>query len=97
MYTARNKTVVVFINEIVVVIQCNVLLKVRIYSPYVFRKHYSTLSIRIHVAPGHIYVANEYPTSVKTMSIVCQKLGFPVRITSNGRQDLSILMKICKF
>ena len=33
MYTARNKTVVVFINEIVVVIQCNVLLKVRIKSP----------------------------------------------------------------
>ena len=42
---------------------------------------------------GRIYVANEYPTFARTMSIVSQKLTFSRRITLNLRQNLSVLMK----
>ena len=42
---------------------------------------------------GRIYVANEYSTFVRTMSMVGQKLTFSRQITSNVRQNLSVLMK----
>mgnify|MGYP001802884679 CR=1 FL=1 len=42
---------------------------------------------------GRIYVANEYPTFAKTMSMVSQKLTFLCQITFNVRQNLSVLMK----
>ena len=42
---------------------------------------------------GRIYVANEYHTFVRTMSMVGQKLTFSRQITSNARQNLSVLMK----
>ena len=46
---------------------------------------------------GRIYVANEYPTFVRTMLMVSQKQSFLHQITLNVRQNLSVLMKICKF
>ena len=42
---------------------------------------------------GRIYVANEYPTFERTMSMVGQKLTFSRQITLNVRQNLSVLMK----
>ena len=42
---------------------------------------------------GRIYVANEYPTFARTMSMVGQKLTFSSHITSNVRQNLPVLMK----
>ena len=42
---------------------------------------------------GRIYVANEYPTFARTMSMVGQKLTFLRQITLNVRQNLSVLMK----
>ena len=42
---------------------------------------------------GRIYVANEYSTFTKTMSMVGQKLAFSRQITLNVRQNLSFLMK----
>ena len=42
---------------------------------------------------GRSYVANEHPTFARTMLIVCQKLGISLQITSNWRQNLSVLMK----
>ena len=42
---------------------------------------------------GRIYVANEYPTFAKTMSMVSQKLTFLRQITLNVRQKMSDLMK----
>ena len=42
---------------------------------------------------GRIYVANENPTFARTMSMVGQKQTFLRQITSNVRQNLSILMK----
>ena len=49
----------------------------------------------IHDIPqqGRIYVANEYPTSARTMSMVDQKPTFLRQITLNVRQNLSVLMK----
>ena len=45
---------------------------------------------------GRIYVANEYPTFARTMSMVGQKLTFSRQITLNVRQNLSVLMKNMK-
>ena len=42
---------------------------------------------------GRIYVANEYPTFARTMSMDGQKLTFLRQITLNVRQNLSVLMK----
>ena len=42
---------------------------------------------------GRIYVANEYPTFARTMSLVSQKLTFSRQITLNVIQNLSVLMK----
>ena len=42
------------------------------------------------LAQGRIYVANEYPTFVRTILIVCQKIGFCLKITLNRRENLSI-------
>ena len=42
---------------------------------------------------GRIYVANEYPTFARTMSMVGQKLTFLCQITLNVRENLSVLMK----
>ena len=41
---------------------------------------------------GRIYVANEYSTFARTMSMVGQKLTFSRQITLNVRQNLSVLM-----
>ena len=41
---------------------------------------------------GRIYVANEYPTFARTIWIVCQKLGICIKITLDGRENLSIWM-----
>ena len=40
-----------------------------------------------------IYVAKEYPTFARTMSMVGQKLTFSRQNTLNVRQNLSVLMK----
>ena len=48
----------------------------------------------ITIYQGRIYVANEYPTFAKTMSMVSQKLTFLRHITFGVRQNLSVLMKI---
>ena len=40
-----------------------------------------------------IYVANEYTTFARTMSLVGQKLTFSCQISLNVRQNLSVLMK----
>ena len=45
---------------------------------------------------GRIYVANEYPTFARAMSMVGQKLTFSRQITSNVRRNLSVLMKNMK-
>ena len=45
------------------------------------------------VQQGRIYVANEYPTFARTMSLVSQKLTFLRQSTLNVRQNLSVLMK----
>ena len=42
---------------------------------------------------GRIYVANEYPTFARTISMVGQKLTFSRQISLNVRQNLSVLMK----
>ena len=42
---------------------------------------------------GRIYVANVYPTFVRTMSMVGQKLTLSCQLTLNVRQNLSVLMK----
>ena len=42
---------------------------------------------------GRIYVANQYPTSARTMLMVGQKLTFSCQNTLNVRQNLSVLMK----
>ena len=42
---------------------------------------------------GRIYVANEYSTFTKTMSMVGQKLTFSRQITLNVRQNMSVLVK----
>ena len=45
-----------------------------------------------------IYVVNKYPTSVRTMSIVCQKTYISCEITLNSRRNLSVFdEKTCKF
>ena len=51
------------------------------------------LSIMVALHQGRIYVANEYPTFARTMSMVGQKLTFSRQITLNVRQNLSVLMK----
>ena len=40
-----------------------------------------------------IYVANEYPTVVRTMCIVCQKFRILRQIILNRRQNMSVLIK----
>ena len=52
-----------------------------------------TRLISIPLIQERIYVANEYPTFVRTMSMVGQKLTFSRQITSSVRQNLSVLMK----
>ena len=42
---------------------------------------------------GCVYVAIEYPTVVRTMLIVRQKLRISCQITFNRRQNLSVLIK----
>ena len=44
-------------------------------------------------AQGRIYVANEYPTVVRTILIVCQKQRILRQFTLNSRQNLSVLIK----
>ena len=39
---------------------------------------------------GRIYVANENPTFVRTMLVVCQKLRTSGEIALNSRQNLSV-------
>ena len=49
------------------------------------------------VSQGRIYVAKQYPTFAKTMSMVGQKLTFLHQITLNVRQNLSVLLKNMQF
>ena len=42
---------------------------------------------------GRFYVANEYPTFVRTILIVCQDLKTLCEITLNSTQNLSVLLK----
>ena len=55
------------------------------------KRHYEMV---LATKQGRIYVANEYPTFARTMSMVGRKLKFLRQITSNVRQNLSVLMKI---
>ena len=42
---------------------------------------------------GRVYVANEYPTVVRTELIVCQKLRISCQIIFDRRQNVSDLIK----
>ena len=57
----------------------------------------SVVSISNAEVQGRIYVANEYPTFARTMSLVGQKLTFSRQITLNVRQNLFFWWKTCKF
>ena len=49
--------------------------------------------MKIRGEQGRIYVANEYPTFARTLSMVGRKLTFSREISLNVRQNLSVLMK----
>ena len=53
------------------------------------------VDVGLHCVPmqGRSYVANEYPTFARTMSMVGQKVTFSRQITFNVRQNMSFLMK----
>ena len=56
-------------------------------------REYHEVYGQISAHQGRIYVANEYPTFARTMSMVGQNLTFLHQITLNVRQNLSVLMK----